>query len=140
MKTLILCVTAIICIFSISCAKENGGKMSTPSVENVKWTLVSQKAKAIMKSKQLASPTLYLDTEKQKAYGTGGCNRYTAPYAVDGSQITFGPISATKMACSKTDRSEITFFSALKKVKQFEYSEGQLTLLGTENTALVFQK
>lgn len=55
-----------------------------------------------------------LDLTEDQAIGTSGCNQYGGTYAVEGSGITFGPMSVTEMACPDPQMSvEAAYLAAL---------------------------
>jgi heat shock protein HslJ len=86
-------------------------------LDGSEWALVS-----------MADVTLKFD--QGNATGSGGCNQYRGPYMVSGSNLTFGPIAATKRACVENERNaqETAYLDALAKVKSFEGSENKLVL------------
>lgn len=46
-----------------------------------------------------AGVSVTLDMTADQASGTSGCNQYGGSYAVDGADISFGPMAVTEMAC-----------------------------------------
>jgi heat shock protein HslJ len=75
--------------------------------------------------------------------GSGGCNRYRAPYSVRDFAISISPPSSTKILCNDTGvmEQESDYFTDLPKVVQFRISKTELVLYDkTGNTVLVFVK
>jgi putative lipoprotein len=63
--------------------------------------------------------------------GRGGCNRYSASFTVTGSEIAFGPIMSTRMACiGEGGRIEGLYLSALEAVTAWAIDGTTLTLTG----------
>jgi copper homeostasis protein (lipoprotein) len=52
--------------------------------------------------------------------GFGGCNNLTGTYNLKGSEVTFGPIAATRMACIQGMDIEAAFFKALDRVRTWK--------------------
>lgn len=70
--------------------------------------------------------------------GNGGCNDYSAPYSVDGDQISIGPVNATMKACSDPEGvmdQEIQYLTALETAATYQI-EGTTLELRTEEGAL----
>jgi heat shock protein HslJ len=81
--------------------------------------------------------TLTFDSE-EKVSGMGGCNNFFGSIEIDGVAIAFGPIGATRKACGEAiDDQEFRFFTALAKVRSFEYGEGLLILLDDKGGQLL---
>ena len=62
--------------------------------------------------------------------GSSGCNSYSAPYEAEGTNLTFGQIVSTLMACEDEERNqrESEFLTALSAVAQYEIHRNTLTL------------
>ena len=60
------------------------------------WSLTELNGEAVSAERK---PTIEFDREKQRAFGFGGCNRFTGPYTWNGNSLRLGPLAATKMAC-----------------------------------------
>jgi len=69
--------------------------------------------------------------------GSDGCNRVRATYKLAGSRITFGPIAATRMACSGTESVAGRFATALKSAVRWRLAAGRLQFYGADDTLLV---
>ncbi len=72
--------------------------------------------------------TLTLDGQG-RAYGSGGCNRFTGGYTLDGAALRFGAMASTNMACvpAAMDQ-EARFHRALAEVAGWRMDGGILHL------------
>jgi heat shock protein HslJ len=64
--------------------------------------------------------------------GTGGCNRYTGGYKLDGAQIKIGPLASTMMACLEPAglmEQEGAYLKALEGAVSYRLDKGKLKLL-----------
>jgi heat shock protein HslJ len=75
------------------------------------------------------------------ATGSTGCNRYHAPYELDGPALRLGPAAMTMMACDPARTAvERAFTAALTDVRGWELADGELRLLdGAGRTLLLFR-
>jgi heat shock protein HslJ len=104
--------------------------MSAPSADlsGTKWLLVQLGGDPVEQAGERA-PHLVLDPADSRAYGSGGCNRFTGSFELGGDELRFGPIVATRMACSDlVMRVETAFFDALASVTRYEL-DGELLVL-----------
>ena len=67
-----------------------------------------------------------------QAGGFGGCNQFSTTYRTDGSTtLTFGPISATRIACQGDGGTlETAYFAALSRVTRYLLQDDRLELTG----------
>jgi len=73
-----------------------------------------------------------------RVQGSGGCNRFTGSYEVDGDKITFGPLAATRMLCpDPIQKDEDRLFAALSRVSKFSRERIDLTLSDDGDTPLI---
>ena len=68
--------------------------------------------------------------------GTGGCNTFSGEVTIDGSDLTFGPLASTQMACEEdVSNQEQAFFTALQGVTGYTIDdEGRLVLEGDDGS------
>lgn len=68
--------------------------------------------------------------------GTGGCNTFGGPYAVEGSTVAIGELFSTKMGCGRpADAVEALYLRVLQDVTSWSTGDdGRLVLEGTEGT------
>ena len=65
-------------------------------------------------------PTLSFSNDG-KVSGSGGCNTFSGPVTISGMAIKFGPLAATKKACSEqVDAQEAAYLKALEQAQTFE--------------------
>jgi heat shock protein HslJ len=117
-----------------------GGPIPADGVLGLTWQLSEQATDGALTSvPEGVLVTLALDLGN--AGGTGGCNVYTATYTMDGSSLTFGPISSTLMACeSPAGDVEAAYFANLALVASWASDGGSLTLSDASgNVVLVFE-
>ena len=72
--------------------------------------------------------------------GFGGCNRFTAPYTIDGDGIEIGAIASTRMACPPpADEVERAYLAALEQVAGWRVEEdgAELALLADDGAELL---
>ncbi|MBX3029434.1 MAG: META domain-containing protein [Chloroflexi bacterium] len=72
------------------------------------------------------------------ASGSGGCNRWFAEYALDGTALSFGPIGSTLMFCEGPGGQVETFFFAdLEGVTQWRFEDATLILAGDDGDPIL---
>ena len=63
--------------------------------------------------------------------GSGGCNQFSGPYALDGAALAIGPVAPTMKACPAPEGvgdQEAAYFAALGRVRHWSIREGRLEL------------
>lgn len=82
-------------------------------------------------------PELNLGADGQ-AYGTGGCNRFSGRYTLEGAQLSFAPLAASRMACAgPLGETEDQFFRALGEVRGWRIERNQLVLTNEAGAVLL---
>jgi heat shock protein HslJ len=70
--------------------------------------------------------------------GSGGCNRYTGPYTLDGDSLELGQLATTQMACPPpADAIERAYLSALGQVGGWHSDADELVLTTTDHDELL---
>jgi heat shock protein HslJ len=70
--------------------------------------------------------------------GSTGCNRYTAPYTVDGDAMELGVVASTRMACPPpADGVERAYVDALGRVAEWRQEDAELVLLDDDGSELL---
>lgn len=126
---------ALLCLAALALAAcggdddESGGA----SLEGTQWTL----AGGVDDVPDDAVPTLMLD--EGVASGSGGCNRFSGGYEVDGDSLTIGPLAGTMMACEEPKMTvESTYLAALEAADAWAIDGGELVLTSGGDETLRF--
>ncbi len=70
--------------------------------------------------------------------GSAGCNNYFAPYTVEGTSLTLGPVGSTEMACEdEINQREMEFLAALEGVTGYSVNRDTLTLTDATGKILI---
>jgi heat shock protein HslJ len=94
--------------------------VSSAELAETRWVLVELGGEPVEQAGERA-PHLALDQAESRAYGSGGCNRFTGSFELSGDELKFGPIVATRMACSDPVMGvEAAFFDSLASVTRYE--------------------
>jgi len=73
-------------------------------------------------------PTLQF-TQPGQVLGSGSCNRFSGTVTLSGSTISFGPLAATRMACSDPiNAQETQYFYALSTAQRFALQGNSLQI------------
>jgi putative lipoprotein len=63
--------------------------------------------------------------------GSGGCNRFSGEYTLEGDDLAIGPVASTRMACLEPEgvgQQESAYFAALARVASWSFREERLQL------------
>lgn len=106
-----------------------------PALEGAEWQVEDIGGAGIIDG---AHVTLTFNAEG-RAFGSGGCNRWSGGYTADGKALTFGPAVATRMACAEALMTlEQAFLTALTQVAGYSIDDtGALVLTDATGGALV---
>jgi heat shock protein HslJ len=70
--------------------------------------------------------------------GSGGCNRFTGPYELDGDALSIGPLASTLMACVEPQGSvEQAYLAALEQTAGYQTDASTLELLDDAGDAVL---
>jgi heat shock protein HslJ len=101
------------------------------NLEGTSWTLTQ-----ISGIDLLDGSNAYFIFEEGQVQGNASCNQFSGSYEMDGSQLTFGPMMSTMMACEFLDQ-ETTFLGAFGQPLAFRVDGEQLILSGEDGTDLL---
>ncbi len=109
------------------------------TLENIQWALVSYVGADGTMMDVLPDTTITAQFADGQVSGNSGCNSYSGSYELDGSNITFGPIAGTLMACApEIMKQEAAYLANLGKAAQFNLDkEGQLALSDADGNLLL---
>lgn len=73
--------------------------------------------------------------------GNAGCNTFNGTYTADGSNLTFGPLASTKIACEGAKGTlETAFLGAVQATTAYEITDAGELKLTAGATTLTFTK
>ena len=72
--------------------------------------------------------------------GSGGCNRFSGEYTLEGDGLAIGPVASTRMACLEPEgvgQQESAYFAALARVASWSFQEERLQLRAADGALQV---
>jgi copper homeostasis protein (lipoprotein) len=97
-----------------------GAKAMTPSLTNTHWKLTQLNGEPVTADAVQREAYIELQGDPQRVSGSGGCNRLTGTYTLNGDSITFSKVAATMMACPKGMDTEQHFIRTLDTAKSWK--------------------
>jgi copper homeostasis protein (lipoprotein) len=89
-----------------------GAPFSALPLENTYWRATQLEGQPVPPAQPGGQAYLIFETARRVS-GSDGCNRMAGPYELNRNSIRFGPIAATRMACSGTADIERAFGNAM---------------------------
>ena len=115
---------------------DGGGAQDPAALEGESWVLTQMLT--------AGGQTQILDVGVNASFdgttisGNAGCNSYHASYEADGSQISFGPIAATKKICPEDEQStEDRYLQLLAEIGTYEVSGRSMSMNDTDGTPVL---
>lgn len=105
-------------------------------LENTYWKLTSLGGSPIVTASSQREAHLILQPANRRVTGSGGCNRLSGSYQVNGDRISLGRVASTMMACIDGMKTEKDFLKALGRVNRWRISGQRLELLDAAGTPL----
>lgn len=102
----------------------------TAALEGTYWQLTrlgDEPAPAELEGQR--EPHFILDANEGRAAGTGGCNRFSGSYEVEGATISFGMMAVTSMACIDDADVDRELAAALEKAATYRLHDDHLELV-----------
>jgi heat shock protein HslJ len=126
----------------LSAPSSNGGSVTSPSagaarLENTYWRLTQLGDTAINATFNQQAAHLILYSQTQLVSGSGGCNRMTGSYQLNGAQLTFSHMAGTMMACITGMDTEKAFLQALGRVNKWRITGRRLDLQDAKGKVIV---
>lgn len=109
-----------------------GGSPEAVALEGTPWVVRRVVVDGTLTTMPEQAPLARIVLRDGRASGDGGCNAFTASYALDGSAVTFGPVGATRRQCLIAAPAEDPLFRSLPLVTGWSISGETLTLTGAE--------
>ena len=96
-----------------------GLRFATSDLQNTYWKLTALNGKPIFVADQQREPSLTLHLDQLRVAGSGGCNRFMGSYEVNGTELHFGKLAGTMMACPSGMDTEKDFLATLPQVARW---------------------
>lgn len=97
-----------------------GAPFATAPLQETHWKLTRLEDKPVILAEKQRETSLVLRTQQRRVTGFGGCNNLTGSYTLNGGELTFGKIAATRMACLQGMDTEGELFKALERVRAWK--------------------
>ena len=124
MRRLAISLTALVVA---GCAMTS--RVATTDLSGSTWELVAMDGEPVAGD---AVPTLAFD-EQGAVSGSTGCNTFSGSVTINGSELSFGPLVTTRMACADpaANAREEAFLTAMEGVSGYTVDDqGRLVLQG----------
>jgi heat shock protein HslJ len=107
-----------------------GGSAKGGTLTGVTWALQTYRVDG---TNTTVPASVFVDATFQETptavSGSAGCNRYTGTYTVTGSDLSFGPMAVTQMACiGPAGDVESAYLASLATVATYTVTEATLTM------------
>ncbi len=105
-----------------------GNPGAVGSLLDMYWKLTRLDGQPVTVAPQQREPHLVLHGESRRLAGSGGCNRITGSYTLQGDTLRFSDPGATRLACPAGMEQERRFLAALAEVVTWEMTGVHLEL------------
>ena len=99
------CISLIALLCMVSC----GNSKDLSQVDGVEWKLEQLDGQAINFSDTNNMIVIVFDVQEKRVNGRAVCNRYFGDYKVDGKNLKFSTVGATKMFCPEIEKEDKYF-------------------------------
>jgi heat shock protein HslJ len=107
-----------------------GEPLYSDNLMGVEWRVSELSGHRVVPSVDRQQPFIIFDAAKTQASGYAGCNRFFGGYELNGKVLKFGPIGATKRACSDLEEGvETEIFKVFDATRSWRIVDGTLELL-----------
>lgn len=124
-------LSVLIVAIALVCAWEEFGRgesLFSNNLTGVEWRVSEISGHTVAPSVDRQQPFIIFDAAKTQATGYAGCNRFFGGYELEGAELKFGPIGATKRACPDLEEAvETELFKVLDATRRWRIVDGTLT-------------
>lgn len=116
----------------------SGVQFATAELVNMYWKLTALNGKPVLAAANQREPSLILQSAgmHQRATGSGGCNRFTGSYELNGNSLRFGVLAGSMMACVAGMDTEREYLETLPQVRTWKVLGQHLELFDAAGTML----
>ena len=108
-------------------------------LKDVKWVLETLNGEKVKLAEGGNGMFIQFDLAEGRVNGRAACNRFFGNFELDGTQLKFSPMGATRMACPDLQK-ENEFFRMLDQVDEYSIKENTLSFLSKGKIVATFQK
>lgn len=139
MKTWLSLIAATLTI--TACSTSTNERVATAAAAplvDTQWRLTQLGEQVVPAPAGANAVGLQLQAQNLRVTGFGGCNRMFGGYSLNGDQLKFDQVGATKMACVDESRMRLEqgYFEMLSRVARWKITGSSLTLLDGEGGVL----
>jgi heat shock protein HslJ len=109
---------------------------SASSLEDTYWKLTRLGDTAVTMASKQQEPHFILNPQQRRVTGSGGCNRITGSYELNGHLLVFSQMAGTMMACLQGMETEAAFLQALNRVATWKITGHELELYDGSGNAI----
>ena len=135
MKKSLLFILSITSIIVLSCSPRLSADYGW---DNKRWVLIELKEVPVQLSGGTRDAYIEFIPADKRFSGNGGCNHLSGNYTIDKSELRFGEVISTKMACPDLPF-ENTFIAALREVDRYEVNNDVMLLKDGSKVLLMFR-
>jgi uncharacterized lipoprotein YbaY/heat shock protein HslJ len=114
----------------------DGAPAATYALENTYWKLLQLGSTVMAPDSTAREPHFVLQAMQRRVVGSGGCNRLTGSYTLDGPTLRFERFAGTMMACPKGMDIEKRLLDALALVQGWFIDGPVLSLSDAQGTVI----
>jgi copper homeostasis protein (lipoprotein) len=100
------------------------------------WKLVRLGDAPAHAAEKRGEPHLIFADGEPRVSGSGGCNRLTGSFEIDGDKLRLGRMAVTRMACPTGMEQEQRFLQSLENVARYRVSASHLELLDASGAVI----
>jgi copper homeostasis protein (lipoprotein) len=113
-----------------------GPSFPASPLQETYWKLTRVDGKPVILADKQREPSLVFRSEQNRVTGFSGCNNLTGGYKLNGPEVTFTGVAATRMACQHGMEIEAAVFAALDKARRFRIIGQHLELYDASGNML----
>jgi len=136
MRTIALAAIALLVCGCAQAPVQAQRPVSNEPLENTYWKLTYLGDAPVVAPERQRDAHFILHPSDKRVSGSGGCNRFTGGYELEGDRLSFGRMAATMMACADAMDTEKAFLSALQQAARARIKEQHLELLDASGSVL----
>ena len=106
------------------------------SLTNTYWKAMSLRGAPVVVGEGQSEPHFILQLAQERVVGSGGCNRLTGSYAIDGDKLTFARGAATMMMCARGVEQERVLLDVLGATARWRIDGERLELFDASGAVI----